>query len=77
MNKNCYIGKSCRLTSSASETVYTTPLEVIFSDLWGPSYTSHSVYTYFVSLLKSKSETLKGSLEKAVLLSVINLVLVV
>lgn len=33
----CCLGKSHRLPSSTSNTVYTTPLELIFSDLWGPA----------------------------------------
>ena len=68
---SCYVGNSHRLPSSISETVYSTPLELIFTDLWGPSHiTSHSGYAYYVSFidayskftwiypLKSKSETL-------------------
>jgi hypothetical protein len=33
----CCVGKSHRLHSSASTTVYHHPLELVYSDLWGPS----------------------------------------
>jgi len=67
---SCCVGKSHRLPSSISESVYSKPLEHIFTDLWGLSHvTSHSGYVYCVSFidayskftwfypLKSKSET--------------------
>nr|KYP40244.1 Retrovirus-related Pol polyprotein from transposon TNT 1-94 [Cajanus cajan] len=68
---SCYVGKSHRLPSSASQTVYSAPLDLIFTDLWGPSHiTSFSGYIYYVAFidafskytwvypLKSKAETL-------------------
>ena len=68
---SCCVGKSHRLPSSVSTTVYTMPLELIFTDLWGPSHIpSHFGYLYYVSFidaysrftwiypLKSKAETL-------------------
>jgi histone deacetylase 1/2 len=67
----CCVGKSHRLHSPASHTVYHKPLELVFSDLWGPSLSpstfSYSYYIYFVAayskftwiyLLKSKSDAL-------------------
>ena len=66
----CCVGKSHRLPSSMSETVYSTPLELIFSDLWRPSHIpSTNGYLDYVSFvdafsrftwiypLKLKSET--------------------
>jgi len=64
------VGKSHRLPSFPSESVYTSPLELIFSDLWDPAHVSSingfSYYITFVDaysrftwiyLLKTKSET--------------------
>lgn len=33
----CQFGKSCKLSFAASDTVTTSPLEVVHSDVWGPS----------------------------------------
>lgn len=33
----CRIGKSCKLSFSSSETITTSPLEVVHSDVWDPS----------------------------------------
>jgi len=68
---HCCIGKSHRLPSSPSLTEYSTPFELIYTDLWGPSpFLSSTGYRYYVTsvdahtrftwlyLLKSKSETL-------------------
>ena len=65
------IGKSHRLPSSPSLSVYSTPFELIYNDLWGPSLlVSSTGYIYYVTfvdvhtrftwlyLLKSKSDTL-------------------
>src|ERR1044072_51213 len=66
----CAIGKSHKLHAPASSTVYNKPLELIYTDLWGPApFTSllggyqyyisfvdaHTRYTWLY-LLKSKSE---------------------
>jgi len=64
------VGKSHRLPSSLSQTVYFAPLELIYSDLWGPSHISSSNgFSYYISFvdayskftwiyfLKNKSET--------------------
>jgi len=66
----CCVGKLHRLPSSLSQTIYSTPLELIYSDLWGPSHISSlnglSYYINFVDayskftwihFLKNKSET--------------------
>lgn len=77
MNKNvdfctpCCLGKARRLPSTASTTSYSCPLELIFSDLWGPapvtSFTGSHYYMTFVDahtrftwlfLLKNKSEAI-------------------
>ena len=63
------MGKSHRLSSHSSTSVY-SPLELIFTDLWGPSHlTSYSGFKYYVSfadafsrntwifLIKTKAET--------------------
>lgn len=67
----CCLGKSHRLPSSLSSTVYTHPFELVICDLWGPApVTSSSAYTYFLTCvdafsrfvwvfpLKLKSDTL-------------------
>ncbi|GAU13081.1 hypothetical protein TSUD_173810 [Trifolium subterraneum] len=65
----CCMGKAHRLHSSASQTTYTHPLKLVFSDLWGPSpcvsslgfqyyitfIDAYSRYTW-IYLLKSKSD---------------------
>ena len=68
---HCCIGKSHRLPSSPSLSVYSTPFELIYTDLWGPSpIMSSNGYKYYATfvdaytrftwlyLLKSKSDTL-------------------
>ena len=77
LNKNftefcssCCMGKAHRLPSHNSTSVY-SPLELIFTDLWGPSHVpSYAGYTYYVSFIdafsrytwifpiKSKAETI-------------------
>jgi len=65
-----YVGKSHRLPSSSSQTVYSVPLELVYSDLWGPSnVVSTNGFSYYISFvdafskftwiyfLKNKSET--------------------
>lgn len=67
---SCAVGKSHRIPSHNSSTVYSTPLELIFTDLWGPSHiTSENGFRFYLSFvdafsrstwlypLKSKSET--------------------
>jgi len=67
---HCCVGKSHRLPSSPSLTEYSTPFELIYTDLWGSSLLSNTGYRYYVTfvdahtrftwlyVLKSKSETL-------------------
>jgi len=65
---HCCVGKSHRLPSSPSLSVYSSPFELVFTDLWGPApFLSNSGYRYYVNantrftwiyLLKNKSETL-------------------
>jgi histone deacetylase 1/2 len=65
----CCMGKAHKLHSNSSQTVYKHPLELVFSDLWGPAPSTSSLgYQYYISfidaysrytwiyLLKSKSE---------------------
>lgn len=67
----CCIGKAHRLHSPSSNTQYTTPLELVYSDLWGPSpmpFTQnfHYYITFvdafsrftWIYLLKTKSDAL-------------------
>ncbi|KAL3019578.1 hypothetical protein AAZX31_05G093600 [Glycine max] len=62
LNKNitefcssCCMGKSHRLPSHSSTSVY-SPLELIFTNLWGPSHvTSYASYTYYVSFIDAFS----------------------
>ncbi|KAI5416369.1 hypothetical protein KIW84_041438 [Lathyrus oleraceus] len=51
------MGKTRRLHSPDSHTTYTTPLELLFSDLWGPSlYASTSRFKYYMSFVDSYSK---------------------
>nr|KYP75335.1 Retrovirus-related Pol polyprotein from transposon TNT 1-94 [Cajanus cajan] len=67
----CRLGKSHKLPSTLSKTVYHTPFELIYSDLWRPApITSDNGYQYYVTfvdahtrfiwifLFKSKAHTL-------------------
>lgn len=46
----CCLGKAHQLHAPSSTTVYHTPLELIFSDLWGPaSFKSTSDFSYYVT----------------------------
>ena len=52
----CCIGKSHRLPSSLSTTVYTHPFELVVCDLWGPApMQSSSGYTYFLTCVDAFS----------------------
>ena len=66
----CCVGKSHRLPSSSSQPIYFVPLELVYSDLWGPSnVVSTNGFSYYISFvdafskftwiyfLKNKSET--------------------
>nr|KYP52268.1 Retrovirus-related Pol polyprotein from transposon TNT 1-94 [Cajanus cajan] len=68
---SCCLGKSHKLPSQLSKTVYHTPFELIYSDLWGLApFLSDNGYQYYVTfvdahtrftwifLLKSKAHTL-------------------
>jgi histone deacetylase 1/2 len=65
------MGKAHKLHSNSSQTVYKQPLELVFSDLWGPAPSTSSLgYHYYITfidaysrytwiyLLKSKSEAI-------------------
>nr|KYP47652.1 Retrovirus-related Pol polyprotein from transposon TNT 1-94 [Cajanus cajan]KYP75240.1 Retrovirus-related Pol polyprotein from transposon TNT 1-94 [Cajanus cajan] len=48
----CCLGKSHKLPSTLSKTVYHTPFELIYSDLWGPApITSDNGYQYYVTFV--------------------------
>jgi len=52
----CCMGKAHRLHSPPSETVYTSPLQLVFSDLWGPSPTVSSLgYHYYITFVDAFS----------------------
>ncbi|KAE8686060.1 hypothetical protein F3Y22_tig00111086pilonHSYRG00004 [Hibiscus syriacus] len=64
----CYMGKSHKLPFNESNTVFSTPFELVFTDLWGPPHIASNGFRYYVSfvdaftrhtwlyLLKSKDE---------------------
>jgi histone deacetylase 1/2 len=64
------MGKAHRLHSTQSQTIYSQPLELVFSDLWGPAPSTSSGFNYYITfidaysrytwiyLIKSKSEAL-------------------
>jgi histone deacetylase 1/2 len=52
----CCMGKAHRLHSAASQTTYTQPLELVFSDLWGPSPSVSSLgYHYYITFIDAYS----------------------
>jgi len=54
---SCCVGKSHRLPSSLSNIVYSTPLELICSDIWGPSHvTSTNDYLYYIAFFDAFSK---------------------
>ncbi|KAK2368390.1 WD40 repeat-containing protein HOS15 [Trifolium repens] len=53
---DCCLGKSHKIHAPASTTVYTTPLELVVCDLWGPApITSSSGFTYFLTCVDAFS----------------------
>ena len=69
---SCCLGKIHKFPFSRSETVYTQPLQMIFTDLWGPapvqSTNGYRYYIHFIDaysrytwifMLRNKSEALK------------------
>jgi histone deacetylase 1/2 len=51
----CQQGKSHQLPFSLSNHVIKTPLELIYSDVWGPTQTSVSGHNYYVSFIDAYS----------------------
>ena len=51
----CQQGKSHQLPFTVSSHVVTTPLELIYSDVWGHAQTSVSVHNYYVSFIDAYS----------------------
>jgi histone deacetylase 1/2 len=51
----CQQGKSHQLLFVSSSRVVTTPLELVFSDVWGPAQTSVSGHKYYVSFIDAYS----------------------
>src|ERR1044072_5829638 len=48
----CSMGKAHKLPSTASVSVYSHPLELVFSDLWGPApYTTQNGFKYYMSFV--------------------------
>lgn len=48
----CQLGKACKLRFPNSSTVYSNPLELVISDLWGPSpTTSYNGFRYYVTFV--------------------------
>jgi histone deacetylase 1/2 len=49
---SCCIGKSHKLHAPSTDTVYTTPFELLHTDLWGPAHTpSHCGYSYYIAFV--------------------------
>jgi histone deacetylase 1/2 len=51
----CQQGKSHQLPFTVSSRVVTAPLELVFSDVWGPAQTSVSGHNYYVSFIDAFS----------------------
>ena len=52
----CCMGKIHRFPSKLSQTVYNSPLELIYSDLWGPApMNSHCQFRYYISFVDAYS----------------------
>ena len=51
---HCCIGKSYRLPSSLSHTVYAKPFDLIFTDFWGPT-PSPSGFWYYVTFVDANT----------------------
>jgi histone deacetylase 1/2 len=51
----CQQGKSHQLPFVSSSRVVTTPLELVYSDVWGPAQTSVSGHKYYVSFIDAYS----------------------
>jgi histone deacetylase 1/2 len=51
----CQQGKSHQLPFSLSQHVATAPLELIYSDVWGPTQTSVSGHNYYISFVDAYS----------------------
>jgi hypothetical protein len=52
----CQQGKSHQLPYPKSTSVSTSPLDLVFSDVWGPTPTSVGHYNYYVSLIDKYSK---------------------
>ena len=52
----CQQGKAHRLPFPRSSSVSSFPLELIFSDVWGPSKTSSGGFQYYVSFIDDYSK---------------------
>jgi histone deacetylase 1/2 len=51
----CQQGKSHQLPFVSSSPMVKHPLELVFSDVWGPAQTSVSVYNFYVSFIDAYS----------------------
>ena len=52
----CQQGKSHQLSYLKSTSVSTSPLDLVFSDVWGPAPTSVGRFNYFVSFIDDYSK---------------------
>jgi histone deacetylase 1/2 len=52
----CQIAKSHQLPYPKSTSVSTSPLELVFSDVWGPASESFGRYKYYVSFIDDYSK---------------------
>lgn len=48
---SCQLGKSHKLPFKSSQTVYTSPFELVTFDVWGPSQVSSNGFSYYVSFV--------------------------
>lgn len=53
----CVLGKSHKLSFFASNTVYSSPLELVVADLWGSTHCFSSGYQYYVSFMDAFLDT--------------------
>jgi hypothetical protein len=54
-NKDLAVCDACQLSFSLSSRVVNNPLELVFSDVWGPAEISVSGHKYYVSFIDAYS----------------------
>ncbi|KAG8479468.1 hypothetical protein CXB51_029816 [Gossypium anomalum] len=51
----CQLGKSHKLPFTSSQTVYSSPFELVLSDVWGPAHVQSNGFSYYVSFVDMHS----------------------